>query len=231
MAAALPALVLSALQQLGAPGGVLRLPSFGVAALEEDSWLAESPHPRRAASSYSTASAARLPGGEELLPPHSFGILMDPDVPKSNAGVLTRVRIEWTEDSAIDIERASRAFCTAPMQLYTDYAGQPWQVDTCEILPAGSGGTAGAPGTVMEVEEMGEGQSRVMVCTKDGKTVRLTGRFTGVHSQQQQQVAPPADAAAPTVIMPGEVFCSVTLVSSWLKIRGTDRLPGGMRYV
>jgi len=154
--------------------------------------------------------------------PHSFALKLvdytDPatgQVLKSNVGVLSRVRVEWSEDSASDVERAARAFA-GNLGTYTDYEGLPWKIEQCSLpqeLPVA--GRPQAPGTVLEVERLDDGVSRVRVATVDGQSVTLTGRFT----------------AAATEVEAGKRFESRTPISSFLAIGSrADRVVGAPRY-
>jgi methionyl-tRNA formyltransferase len=154
--------------------------------------------------------------------PHSFAIKLvdytDPatgQVLKSNVGVLSRVRVEWSEDTASDVERAARAFA-GTFGTYTDYEGLPWKIECCSLpeeLPVA--GRPQAPGTVLEVERLEDDVSRVRVATVDGQTVTLTGRFT----------------AAAAEVEAGKCFESRTPISSFLGIsRRADRVVGAPRY-
>jgi len=148
--------------------------------------------------------------------PHSFGVkaeflIKNGEKRRSNAGVLSRVRIEWAEDTALEIERASRAF-TGPKGfkgMFTDYQGQPVRVTHCAVLPFGPEGHSNAPGTILWTKT--GNPTVVSVATVDGTSVLLT-----------------LDTEAPVLV--GQRLESRTLVSEWLQKPFTDRLEGGQRF-
>jgi len=152
--------------------------------------------------------------------PHSFGVkaeflIENGEKRRSNAGVLSRVRIEWDEDTAMEIERASRAF-TGPKGfkgMFTDYQGQPVRVTHCALLPFGPDGHSNVytlPGTILWTKT-GSSPTVVSVATVDGASVLLT-----------------LDTEAPVLV--GQRLESRTLVSEWLQKPFTDRLKGGRRF-
>jgi len=145
--------------------------------------------------------------------PHAFGVktetvLVDGVAQKSNFGVLSRVRIEWQEDTATDLERAGRAFCDN-RGLFTDYEGELWRVTSVVLLPAEPDGSE-LPGTVLELKG-----GAVVVQGLDGR-LELAGYFP----QGEKEISV------------GSVFKSVTKVSDFLggAFRNVDRLPGSRRF-
>lgn len=147
--------------------------------------------------------------------PHSFGVKAETwidetgEKKRSNAGVLSRVRIEWEEDSAVDIERACRAFTVQGFKgLFTDYEAAPCRVTHCALLPELAPRAPRAPGTVLWADG-----GRCAVATKDGRAVLLT-----------------LDAEATAEVLVGGKFESVTLVSTWLQKPFTDRVKGRKRF-
>eukprot|EP00435_Cladocopium_sp_Y103_P007216 s2688_g2.t1 len=159
---------------------------------------------------------AEMPSAFKDLP-HSFGVKAETwidetgEKKRSNAGVLSRVRIEWEEDSAVDIERACRAFTVPGFKgLFTDYEGTPCRVTHCLLL-AMELPQAPAPGTVLWADADGRG-GRCAVATVDG-AVLLT-----------------LEATEDVEVVAGGKFESVTLVSTWLQKPFTDRVKGRTRF-
>lgn len=152
--------------------------------------------------------------------PHSFGVKAETwidetgEKKRSNAGVLSRVRIEWEEDSAVDIERACRAFTVQGFKgLFTDYEATPRRVTHCALLPKLQAAAPApvapvAPGTVLWAAG-----GRCAVATKDGAAVLLT-----------------LEDVEDVEIVVGGKFESMTLVSTWLQKPFTDRVKGGKRF-
>jgi len=217
--AALPSLMMQALNSLRLGGPTYVLVDKGEQA-EDVETAPSSPQP-----------SARVPP-----PPHAFAVrtelVEDPatgTVVKSNAGVLSRARIEWGEDSAMDIERAARAFAGGKTGLYTDFEGAAWAVQSVELI--GDSLSAGAasdmpPGTVLEVEQDAEaGLARAKAVTCDRQVISICGRFVPPSGSPAA-----AGEAQPEVVKVGGRLHSTTPLSSLLGRSGVDRVPGGTRY-
>lgn len=170
-----------------------------------------------------SSTGGPLPELPETSLPHAFGIRtvehMDPStgqVMKSNAGVMSRVRVEWDEDSALDVYRAVRAF-GGNFGTYSDYEGVLWKIEACSLVPeCQCAEPSKASGRVLSIEDLDGGSSRVCVTTFDGRAVNITGRFARETAEHNIEV--------------GGCFRSCTPHSQVLGMSRVDRVVGAPRY-